>query len=84
MAGLAANTGAGLAPSQPPPVASLLHDERLSNPPSTDLLWLVLTGLHAARGIRQHLCPHGPAGGGNVPPSPFLPLPPRQHLGGRK
>lgn len=65
---------------QPPPVAILLHDERLSNPTTTHLLWLVLNGLHAARGIGRHLCPRGPAGEGDMSPSPFFSLPSRQHL----
>lgn len=65
---------------QPPLVAILLHDEWLSNCSTTDLMWLDPNGLHTAREIRQHLCPHGPAGEGDVSPSPFLPRPSRQHL----
>lgn len=44
---------------QPPPGTILLHDKHLSHPLTTNLLWLVLNGLHATQRIQQHLCLHG-------------------------
>lgn len=66
---LAMNTGNSSALSQqhqPPPVTTLLHDEQVPNPSTTNL-----RGLHAAQGIQQHLFSLGPVGEGDITPSPF-------------
>lgn len=47
----------------------LLQDKQLSNPTTTELLRPVPNGLHAARGIWQHLYTHGRARCVSFPPS---------------